>query len=78
MELGLRECIECHRYFIIENETDAICDDCAGKYKPHHLNNVDLFGRDWESLKIRKQWQKSAKKNHQKLLTKLKGTNYYN
>lgn len=80
MEQIARICIDCKKVFFIEYDTDAICDECSqklvGKYTK--ISRKELESRDWNNKTLHKQWQDTANNEMQKLLSKCKGTNYYN
>lgn len=80
VDITLRKCSECGNDFLVENETDALCDVCAYKLcpNPHHLTRKELEGRNWEDRKIKKQWLNSYSKSEESILSKCKGTNYHN
>ena len=78
MDAVFRECGECGNSFLVEFDSDWMCDACSNKLfnQPHHMSRKELESRNWDDRKIKKQWQKSYKESEARILSKCEGTNY--
>ena len=75
-----RPCIDCDKPFLVEYDTDWLCDSCSQRLIGTHTRlsfNMRL-ARNWDDKKIKQQWNNSYKKSESGLLSKCEGTNYYN
>lgn len=75
-----RRCIDCDTWFEIVYDTDWLCDVCSERLVESHLRltHKEMLPRKWEDKRIKEQWLESYKTSSEKLLSKCKGTNYYN
>lgn len=70
-----RLCSECKQPFLVVDDTDALCDKCAGKL----LTGIPFCRTEkniWEDKAIKKQWQNSAKTLTTKISSRCIGPNY--